>query len=134
MKKKQLLLGLGLWLLFNGCATLIRFWAQAMGLYPDPSVNRSADAHGEAWGRGYLTGCSRTDPFQVGAAENVPAAGGYVFHQLTLFDVVGHHLVAQQRRWRLLVGWRGAGREYHQEYAELILVALASPPGNIVMN
>lgn len=39
MKKKQLLLGLCLWLLFNGCATLIRFWAQAMGLYPDPAVN-----------------------------------------------------------------------------------------------
>lgn len=39
MKKKQFLLGLGLWLLFNGCATLIRFWAQAMSLYPDQSVN-----------------------------------------------------------------------------------------------
>ncbi|HRQ42220.1 MAG TPA: hypothetical protein PLD25_30235 [Chloroflexota bacterium] len=39
MKKKQLLLGLCLWLLFNGCATLIRFWAQAMSLYPDPAVN-----------------------------------------------------------------------------------------------
>lgn len=51
MKKKQLLLGLCLWLLFNGCAALICFWAQAMDLYPDPSVNRSADAHGEAWGQ-----------------------------------------------------------------------------------
>lgn len=39
MKKKQLLLGLCLWLLFNGCATLIRFWAQTMGLYPDSAVN-----------------------------------------------------------------------------------------------
>ena len=39
MKKKQFLLGLCLWLAFNGCATLIRFWAQAMGLYPDPAVN-----------------------------------------------------------------------------------------------
>ena len=39
MKKKQLLLSLGLWLLYNCCATLVRFWAQAMGLYPDPSVN-----------------------------------------------------------------------------------------------
>jgi len=48
-------------------------------------------------GSGYVTGCGRTDPFQVGTAESAPAAGGYVFHQLTLFDVVGHHLVAHQR-------------------------------------
>jgi hypothetical protein len=39
MKKKQFLLGLCLWLAFNGCATLIRFWAQVMGLYPDMAVN-----------------------------------------------------------------------------------------------
>lgn len=39
MKKKQLLLGLCFWLLFNGCATLIRFWAQATGLCPiRPSI------------------------------------------------------------------------------------------------
>lgn len=39
MKRKQFLLGLCLWLAFNGFATLIRFWAQAIGIYPDPSVN-----------------------------------------------------------------------------------------------
>lgn len=39
MKKKQSFLGLCLWLLFNGCATLLRFWAQAIGLYPDMAVN-----------------------------------------------------------------------------------------------
>lgn len=33
MKKKQVLLSLCLWLLFNGCATLIRFWAQDIGPY-----------------------------------------------------------------------------------------------------
>jgi hypothetical protein len=35
INKHQLLLGLCLWLLFSGCVTLIRFWVQAMGLYPD---------------------------------------------------------------------------------------------------
>ena len=39
MKKEQLLLSLCLWLLFNGCATLIRFWAQAIGPYPDMVAN-----------------------------------------------------------------------------------------------
>jgi len=36
--KKKFLLGLCLWLAFNGCATLIRLWAQAQGLYVEPTM------------------------------------------------------------------------------------------------
>lgn len=40
--KKKFLLGLCLWLAFNGCATLIRLWAQAQGLYVGSTVQITA--------------------------------------------------------------------------------------------
>jgi hypothetical protein len=36
--KKKFLLSLCLWLAFNGCATLMRLWAQAQGLYVEPTM------------------------------------------------------------------------------------------------
>ncbi len=80
MKKKQLLLSLCLWLLFNGGVTLIRFWVQAMGLYPDPSVNRSADAHGEAWWQRLCYRRGQPDDFLKGTIQDLCVAGDHILH------------------------------------------------------